>query len=214
MPTSFDLAELRRDYSQRGLLETDLDPDPLAQFRVWLAEAVEHQLLEPNAMTLSTVDEDGQPWSRTVLLKACDERGFVFFTNYLSAKAQHLAQEPRCALTFWWGAHERQVNITGRVEKIGRSETESYFNSRPLFSRLGAWASPQSTVLANREELERSFAEARERLGDEPPAPEHWGGYVVRPTNVEFWQGRSSRLHDRLRYTREGDNWVIRRFAP
>jgi pyridoxamine 5'-phosphate oxidase len=214
MPTSFDLAELRRDYSQRGLLESELDPDPLVQFRRWLGEAVEHQLLEPNAMTLATVDASGQPRSRTVLLKACDERGFVFFTNYESDKARELAHEPRCALTFWWAAHERQVNVTGRVEKASREETESYFKLRPLMSRVGAWASRQSSVLANRAELERAFEEARTRFGDAPPAPPHWGGYVVRPATVEFWQGRASRLHDRLRYTREAQSWKITRLSP
>jgi pyridoxamine 5'-phosphate oxidase len=197
------------------LLESQLDPDPLAQFRAWLAEAVEHQLIEPNAMTLSTVDEKGQPWSRTVLLKACDERGIVFFTNYDGAKARHLAHEPRCALTFWWGAHERQVNVTGRVEKVSRSETESYFELRPLFSRLGAWASRQSEVISDREPLELAFAEARDRFGDNPPAPPNWGGYVVRPSTIEFWQGRQSRLHDRLRYTRQpAGGWKIERLSP
>ena len=215
MPTTMDLAQLRREYTQRGLLESELDPDPFAQFRKWLAEAVEHQLIEPNAMTLATVDEAGQPWSRTVLLKACDERGFVFFTNYDGAKARHLTREPRCALTFWWSAHERQVNVTGRVEKVPRSETESYFGMRPLFSRLGAWASRQSDVIPDRAALERSFAAAKERFGDDVPTPPHWGGYVVRAATIEFWQGRQSRLHDRLRYTRDGgERWKIERLAP
>src|SRR5688500_1463538 len=147
MPTPIDLAQLRREYTQRGLLESELDPDPFAQFRGWLAEAVQHELMEANAMTLATVDAAGQPWSRTVLLKACDERGFIFFTNYEGAKARHLEAEPRCALTFWWAPHERQVNVTGRVEKVSRAESESYFEMRPLFSRLGAWASRQSEVL-------------------------------------------------------------------
>jgi pyridoxamine 5'-phosphate oxidase len=215
MPTSIDLAQLRRDYTQRGLLESELDPDPFVQFRSWLAEAVEHQLMEPNAMTLATVDSSGQPWSRTVLLKACDTRGFIFFTNYDGAKARHLEREPRCALTFWWSAHERQVNVTGCVEKIPRAETESYFAMRPLFSRLGAWASRQSDVIPDRAALERSFAEAKARFGEDIPAPPHWGGYAVHPATVEFWQGRQSRLHDRLRYTREADGrWKIERLAP
>jgi pyridoxamine 5'-phosphate oxidase len=214
MPTTFDLAELRREYSHRTLLESDLDPDPLVQFRKWLAEAVEHQLTEPNGMTLSTVDDTGQPWSRTVLLKACDARGFAFFTNYESAKARQLAHDPRCALTIWWAAHERQVNVTGRVEKVARQETESYFDQRPLFSRLGAWASRQSSVVPGRAELDRAFEEVRARFGDHPPTPEHWGGYVVRPVTIEFWQGRASRLHDRLRYVREGEGWVVQRLSP
>jgi pyridoxamine 5'-phosphate oxidase len=215
MPTTIDLAQLRREYKHRGLLESELNPDPFVQFRIWLAEAVEHQLLEPNAMTLATVDAEGQPWSRTVLLKACDERGFVFFTNYEGAKARHLAHEPRCALTFWWAAHERQVNVSGRVEKVPRSETESYFDMRPLVSRLGAWASRQSEVIAGREPLEHAFAEAKARFGDKVPAPPHWGGYVVRASTIEFWQGRQSRLHDRLRYTGvPGGAWKIERLAP
>jgi pyridoxamine 5'-phosphate oxidase len=215
MPTSIDLAQLRRDYTQRGLMENELAADPLVQFRRWLAEAIDNQLIEPNAMTLATVDADGQPWSRTVLLKACDDRGFVFFTNYEGAKARHLAHEPRCALTFWWSAHERQVNITGRVEKVSRAETESYFEMRPLFSRLGAWASRQSEVLPSREPLEKAFAEMEARFGDHVPAPPNWGGYAVHPQTIEFWQGRQSRLHDRLRYTRQASGgWKIERLSP
>jgi pyridoxamine 5'-phosphate oxidase len=215
MPTTFDLANLRLEYGRLGLLEHELDPDPLRQFQKWLHDAVAHELIEPNAMTLATVDEDGQPWTRTVLLKACDGRGFSFFTNYTSAKGRHLERDPRCALTFWWGALERQVNITGRVTKVTRAETEAYFPKRPPGSRLGAWASPQSEVIAGREALEQAHEAARARFGDNPPAPEHWGGYVVRPATVEFWQGRQSRLHDRLRYTRlAGDSWKIERLAP
>ena len=215
MPTTFDLANLRLEYGRLGLLERELDPDPLRQFQKWLTDAVAHELIEPNAMTLATVDAAGQPWSRTVLLKACDRRGFSFFTNYLSAKGRQLDAEPRCALTFWWGALERQVNVTGRVEKVSRAETEAYFPQRPLGSRLGAWASQQSDVIAGREALEDAHKAARAKFGENPPAPEHWGGYVVRPATVEFWQGRASRLHDRLRYTIKGDGaWKIERLAP
>ena len=214
MPTNEDLATLRREYSMRGLLETELAADPLAQFHAWLDEALEHGLIEPNAMTLSTVDSSGQPWSRTVLLKTCDERGFVFFTNYNSHKGEQLAGEPRCALTFWWGALERQVNITGLVEKVPRAETEAYFALRPVSAALGAWASRQSSIVASRAVLEAAFEKARADHGDNPPAPPHWGGYVVRPTVIEFWQGRRSRLHDRLRFTRTTDGWQLARLSP
>jgi pyridoxamine 5'-phosphate oxidase len=217
MASNFDIANLREEYGRRGLLESDLDPDPLRQFRKWLEEAIAQQLAEPNAMTLATVDASGQPCSRTVLLKGCDARGFSFFTNYESAKGRQLAREPRCALTFLWAALERQVNVTGRVEKVPRAETEAYFPKRPLGSRLGAWASRQSDVLADRPALEKAFEEAKARFGENPPVPEHWGGYVVRPATVEFWQGRRSRLHDRLRYTRIGQEdgaWKIERLAP
>jgi pyridoxamine 5'-phosphate oxidase len=211
------LAALRQEYAQRGLRRAELDPDPSVQFRAWLDEAAAQPLIEPNAMVLSTVDADGQPWSRTVLLKVCDERGFSFFTNYLGAKGTHLAREPRAALTFWWGALERQVNITGVVAPVSREESEAYFSSRPAASRLGAWASAQSEILADREALERSFAEARARFPDDDaiPCPEFWGGYRLAPRTIEFWQGRRSRLHDRFRYTREPlGGWKIERLAP
>jgi pyridoxamine 5'-phosphate oxidase len=217
MATPNDLAYLRQEYGLRGLHERELDPDPMVQFRAWLEVAIGHELIEPNGMTISTVDAAGQPWSRIVLLKGCDARGFVFFTNYEGAKAGHLAHEPRCALTFWWSALERQVNITGRVEKIGREETDAYFATRPVGSRIGAWASKQSEVLpGGREQLEAQFEQTRAHFGDGPvPAPEHWGGYVVKPQTVEFWQGQRSRLHDRLRYSRLAEGgWKIERLSP
>ncbi len=214
MTTNEDLAKLRREYGQRGLLEHELAADPLRQFHQWLHEAVEHGLIEPNAMTLATVDASGQPWSRTVLLKTCDERGFVFFTNYESNKGTELAGEPRCAITFLWAAQERQVNIVGVAEKVPREETEAYYKVRPVSARIGAWASRQSSVLAGREELEQSFEKAKAEHGENPPVPPHWGGYVVRPAVIEFWQGRRSRLHDRLRYTRAGESWEIARLSP
>lgn len=211
-----ELAALRQDYSQRGLRRCELDPDPIQQFNAWLGEAMVLGLLEPNAMTLATVDVSGQPWSRTVLLKICDERGFAFFTNYSGDKARQMAGNPRVALTFWWGALERQVNVTGSVNQTTRDESDAYFHSRPVSSQLGAWASAQSAVVEDRAQLERQFEEARARFGEtEIPLPSHWGGYRVAPQTVEFWQGRRSRLHDRFRYTRQqGGGWKIERLSP
>jgi len=217
MPLSpAELAALRQDYTQRGLRRAELDPDPIPQFHRWLQDAIDQQLLEPNAMVLATVDADGQPWSRVVLLKGCDERGFAFYTNYDGAKGRQLTAQPRCALTFFWVALERQVQVVGTVEKTSAEDSDAYFQSRPAASRLSAWASPQSEVLADRDELERRFAEARARFGEENiPRPAHWGGYRVRPQVVEFWQGRRSRLHDRFRYTRlAATGWNIERLAP
>ena len=211
-----ELAALRQDYAQRGLRRADLASDPVAQFNAWLAEAQAQQIIEPNAMTLATVDAAGQPWSRTVLLKICDARGLTFFTNYEGAKGRQLAVNPQAALTFWWGALERQVNITGTVEKTSAGESETYFHSRPASSQIGAWASAQSEVVADRAQLEAQFSAAREKHGEtEIPLPPHWGGYRLAPQTIEFWQGRRSRLHDRLRYTRQPDGgWKIERLAP
>ncbi len=214
--TPAELAALRQDYTQRGLRRVELDPDPIRQFQAWLHEATARELLEPNAMILATVDAGGQPWSRTILLKVCDARGFTFFTNYEGDKARHLAHEPRCSLTFLWIALERQVHVVGRAEKTSTAESDAYFQSRPVASRLGAWASQQSEVLENRDLLEGRFAEARARFGEENiPRPENWGGYRIVPHTLEFWQGRQSRLHDRFRYTRGADaTWKIERLAP
>jgi pyridoxamine 5'-phosphate oxidase len=211
-----DLAALRLDYSQRGLDLSELDRDPIRQFQHWLREARDSGLIEPNAMTLATVDASGAPWTRTVLLKACDHLGFSFFTNYNGAKASHIAADPRAALTFWWGALERQVNITGRLSKVSREESEAYFAVRPLASQLGAWASPQSTPIEGRAQLEKLFEECQQRFaGAEVPCPAHWGGYRLVPETIEFWQGRRSRLHDRFRFTRSGaEGWEIVRLAP
>ena len=216
MLTPAELAALRQDYSQRGLRRSELDSDPLVQFNAWLAEAHARQIIEPNAMTLATVDASGQPWTRTVLLKICDARGFTFFTNYDGAKARHLAENARAALTFWWGALERQVNVTGTVEKTSREESDAYFHSRPASSQLGAWASAQSEIVTGRAQLEAQFTAALEKYREtEIPLPPHWGGYRLAPQTIEFWQGRRSRLHDRLRYTRQSDGtWPIDRLAP
>lgn len=216
MLTPTELAALRQEYSERGLRRSELDADPIVQFNRWLAEAVQRQILEPNGMTLATVDAAGQPWSRTVLLKICDARGFTFFTNYAGAKGLQIEANPRTALTFWWGGLERQVNVTGTVTKTSREESEQYFHSRPVTSQLGAWASQQSAVVTSRDELERSFKGALDRFGEsEVPLPPFWGGYRLEPATIEFWQGRRSRLHDRLRYTRQPDGaWRIERLSP
>lgn len=213
--TPSELAALRQDYAQRGLRRAQLDPNPFRQFQSWLHDALEQQLLEPNAMILATVDANGQPWTRTVLLKGCDEHGFIFFTSYRGAKGVQLAHEPRCALTFWWGALERQVHITGQAAKTSVAESDAYFALRPVASRLAAWASAQSAPLADRETLQRRFEEARNRFGDgHVPRPDDWGGYRVTPQTIEFWQGRQNRLHDRFRYTRVEGGWTIERLAP
>lgn len=213
--TPEELAALRQDYSLRGLRRADLEPDAIRQFQRWLAEAHQHEVLEPNAMILATVDAHGQPWTRTVLLKICDERGFTFFTNYSGGKARHIEQNQRVAVTFWWSALERQVNITGQVRKCSREESDLYFHSRPIGSQLGAWASKQSEPVADRAQLDRQFEEARQRFGEENvPLPPNWGGYIVEPATVEFWQGQRSRLHDRFRYTRQESVWAIERLSP
>ncbi len=216
MLTPEQLAALREDYSQRGLRREDLDPDPIAQFNHWLADAVRERVPEPNAVALSTVDDAGQPWSRTVLLKVCDARGFAFFTNYESAKGRQIAGNPRGALTFLWVPLERQVNIAGVLTRTSREESERYFQTRPLGSQLGAWASQQSIVIVDRAQLEKQFDEARAKFGETGiPLPPNWGGYVLDPHTIEFWQGRSSRLHDRFRYTRGSDGaWKVERLSP
>jgi pyridoxamine 5'-phosphate oxidase len=214
--TPAELAALRQEYSRTALRRADLAPEPIAQFAKWFAEAHEAGVLEPNAMIVATVDATGQPWTRTVLLKICDERGFTFFTNYDGAKATQIAANPRVALTFLWTAIERQVNVTGRAEKTSREESAAYFASRPRASQLGAWSSRQSTVIADQAQLQRQYAEAEARFaGGDVPLPPNWGGYCVVPETVEFWQGSRSRLHDRLRYTREaGGDWFIERLSP
>ncbi len=211
-----DIAELRREYTAGGISEEALDPDPVAQFRTWFDQACTAELLEPNAMSLATVDANGRPGIRTVLLKAYDNRGFVFFTNYESAKAREIADNPQVALLFPWLALERQVKIIGRAERISSAESLRYFVSRPFGSRLGAWVSQQSSVIRSRSLLEQKLNEMKQRFRDgEVPLPSFWGGIRVVAEEYEFWQGRPNRLHDRLRY-RQGENhqWLIERLAP
>ena len=209
------LADLRQNYTLKTLELGTLDPDPTEQFRTWLDEAIHAQLLEPNAMTLATVDESGQPSARVVLLKGLDERGFVFYSNYESRKAQEIAGNAKVALVFNWLGLERQVRVQGEVSKVSREESLAYFKSRPHTSQLGAWASHQSQVIEGREVLEERLAELQNEYNEgEVPLPPFWGGYRVNPHAVEFWQGRPSRLHDRFLYSLEGDGWRIERLAP
>lgn len=210
-----DLDDLRREYESIGLDEADVDPDPIAQFRVWYEEAKQAGVYEGPAMTVSTVDAGGRPTSRYVLLRGLDERGFTFYTNHDSDKARDMAANPQVALTFGWLELHRQVRINGLAERLPNEDGTRYFSKRPEGSRLGAWASPQSRVLSGREELERAVAEIAERFeGGEIPKPPFWGGWLVRPDAIEFWQGRRDRLHDRLRYRREAERWTIERLAP
>jgi len=208
------IAHLRKDYALRRLDETDVDADPSRQFHAWLAEALEAQVPEPTAMTLATVDDECNPSARIMLLKALDERGFVFYTNYESRKGHDLAARPRAALTFFWKELERQVRIEGAIEKVSAAESDEYFASRPLGSRIGAWASTQSATIASRPWLEARVKAAAAQYGDSPPRPPHWGGFRVIPDWLEFWQGRQSRLHDRIAYTREASGWVVSRLSP
>ncbi len=209
-----NIADIRKDYALRRLDETDVDGDPFKQFHAWLGEALEAQVPEPTAMTLATVDTEGSPSARIMLLKALDGRGFVFFTNYESRKGQELAARPRAALTFFWKELERQVRIEGTVEKVSAAESDEYFASRPLGSRIGAWASTQSATIASRPWLEARVKAAEAQYGEAPPRPPHWGGFRVLPDWLEFWQGRQSRLHDRIAYTREAGGWKISRLSP
>ncbi len=210
-----DVASLRREYTRAGLRRADLQPDPVAQFRKWFDEAIAAQLVEPNAMVVSTTD-GRRPSSRTVLLKAYDERGFVFFTNYESRKARDIAANDRVSLLFPWYALERQLGILGRAERIGAAESLAYFASRPHGSRLGAWVSQQSSVITSRRLLEMKWDEMKRKFArGEVPLPSFWGGFRVVPSEFEFWQGRENRLHDRFRYARQTDGaWLVERLAP
>jgi pyridoxamine 5'-phosphate oxidase len=210
------IADLRREYSLAGLTEQELDPNPIQQFRKWFDQALAAGIVEPNAMVLATVDAAGQPSTRIVLLKAVDERGFSFFTNYESRKGRELAGNPRAAVTFPWIALERQVCIAGTVTKLTRVDAEAYFKLRPRGSRLGACASRQSEVISGRALLEERMHKLAARYpGDDIPTPPNWGGYLLAPIEIEFWQGRENRLHDRLRYQKQPDGrWKIERLSP
>jgi pyridoxamine 5'-phosphate oxidase len=209
------IADLRREYTLRGLNEADMAPDPIAQLQIWFDQALAAGVPEPNAMVLATAAPDGRPSARVVLLKGVDARGFAFFTNYHSRKGRELSANPVAALTFFWPELERQVRVEGAVAAVTADESDDYFRTRPPDSQLGAWASPQSEVIESRAELERRLAAVRARFaGGAVPRPPHWGGYRLTPATVEFWQGGPGRLHDRLRYARTPGGWQLERLAP
>lgn len=209
------IAALRTEYALAALGERDVAPEPIEQFRRWFAQAREAAVREPNAMTLATASPEGVPSARIVLLKGVDARGFVFFTDFRSHKGQELDANPRAALVFFWHELERQVRISGTASHVPTAEVEAYYRTRPLGSRLGAWTSHQSAVIPSRDVLDERLADVTRRFaGQEPPLPPYWGGYLVTPQDVEFWQGRPSRLHDRIRYRREAGAWIVERLSP
>jgi pyridoxamine 5'-phosphate oxidase len=213
--TTHDLAQMRKSYEQAELDESHVLPQPIDQFHHWFDEAVKAQTQEPNAMTLATVAANGRPSTRVLLLKGADAQGLVWFTNYSSRKGQELATNPMAAMQFFWPELERVVRIEGRVDRVPEAESDEYYRSRPVGSRIGAWASPQSQVLASREVLEAAWQAQQAALGEDPPRPAHWGGYRLVPDHWEFWQGRSSRLHDRITFDRQADgSWLVQRLAP
>ena len=210
------IADIRKEYKLKTLNKSDVDPDAFTQFNKWWDEAILSNIEEVNAMTLATADINGKPSARIVLLKGFDERGFIFYSNYKSHKAKDMNENNYVSLVFFWKELERQIRVEGTVSKIGMAESETYFNSRPTASKIGAWASPQSNIIASRKILEANFTEVEMNFaGKDIDIPPHWGGYVVKPNLIEFWQGRRSRLHDRIQYTiQEGTGWKMERLAP
>lgn len=208
------LRDIRNNYQQRELHESDVHENPIEQFRLWLDEAIAENVNEPTAMVLSTIDGQNRPHGRVVLLKELTKQGFVFFSNYGSAKAGHISTHNYVSLTFFWPEQERQVRIDGAVEKVGRKISDEYFAGRPIDSQLGAWASPQSQVIGSKKVLEENFNKCKTKFGDKIPRPQNWGGYMVKPYQIEFWQGRPNRLHDRISYQLDKYSWKIVRLAP
>ncbi len=210
-----NIADIRKDYKLRSLLESDVEPDPLNQFQLWWNEAIKSNIEEPNAMTLATSTKKGNPSARIVLLKGFTREGFVFFTNYESKKGNELKENPNACLVFFWKELERQIRIEGTVKKLAEKDSDDYFLLRPEQSRIGAWSSPQSKVIKNRNVLEETFLKYTQLFSDGSILrPPHWGGYIVKPVLIEFWQGRPNRLHDRLQYTLSNDKWILERLAP
>lgn len=209
------IANIRKDYKLKSLLEKDVKKNPVEQFAEWWSEAISSQIEEVNAMTLATATPEGIPSARIVLLKGVTDEGFKFYTNYLSHKASELEKNPHAALIFFWKELERQVRIEGTVEKTSNADSDAYFKTRPVASQIGAWASPQSTIIPGREVLEENVVKYKAQFGEKNiPRPHHWGGYIVIPSKIEFWQGRRSRLHDRILYTKHASGWTIERIAP
>lgn len=211
---NMSIADIRKDYTLKSLSELDVANNPFTQFGVWWNEAIQSEIDEVNAMTLATIKPNNTPAARIVLLKDYNAEGFTFFTNYLSAKGQQLFANPNATICFFWKELQRQVRIEGIIEKVADSISDEYFNSRPQGSKLGAWASPQSKVIANRDLLTENEKKYAAEFGDDIKRPPHWGGYTLKPNYFEFWQGRSNRLHDRITYTKQTDNWIIERLAP
>ena len=215
MPADIKIANLRKDYSLQSLSEDDVDVNPITQFEKWWNEVIESKIEEPNAMTLATATKEGRPDARIVLLKGFSDKGFIFFSNYESRKARELNDNPLASLVFFWRELERQIRVEGNVKRISSEESDEYFLKRPRESRISAWSSPQSTVIQGREKLENAIKEFKLQFpGESVPRPPYWGGYIVIPEVIEFWQGRRNRLHDRIRYICHGNQWDIERLAP